>query len=129
MKIRIKSHSVRFRFSPEDLERFRQEGLVTEETTIPVPEAEPAVFRSTVRQAPAGEDSWLIPANFGFDLRLSPADSQTLLSEDNEGVYVRREWTNAEGRSIRFLAYVEKDKKARKHKKEHREKEETHDNG
>lgn len=130
MKIRIKSHSVRFRFSPEDLERFIAEGETSEETCIPVPGGAPVVFRCTVRKAEVyEEESLLVARPFGFDLRLSRADAEALLSEEHDGVYVRREWQNAQGRPIRFLAYVEKDKKAKKHKKKHHEKDKTHDNG
>lgn len=70
------------------------------------------VFSSRVTRGRDDEESRLTAEPFGFTLILSPADCDRLASTD-EGIYIRREWTNEDGREVRFLAYIEKDKTRR----------------
>jgi len=61
-------------------------------------------------------ESQLVSDGAGMRLELSTADLQHLNNPAEEGVYLRRNWTSDSGREIRFVAYVEIDKKKDKHK-------------
>src|SRR5690606_27189900 len=90
LKIRIKSHSIRFRLDPDDLQQFLNDGYLTVNTHIPTPGGEPMVFSSRVTRGRDDEESRLTAEPFGFTLKLSPADCDRLASTD-EGIYIRRE--------------------------------------
>lgn len=122
MKIRIKSHSIRFRVDEDDLQRIQEDGFLTLRTHIPTPGGEPIVFSSRVARAQEGEESRLTAEPFGFTFILSSEDCKALAS-DEDGIYVRREWTNGDDHQVRFVAYIEKDKKARLHQRDQREQE------
>jgi hypothetical protein len=116
MKVRIKSHSVRFRLKGDDLERFLADGALCEETHIPTSNGESVIFRTAVRRGQLDDESRLVAEPYGLTLLLSPPDCAGLAAPENTGVYIRREWINEAGHAIRFVAYIEKDKKKRKHK-------------
>lgn len=52
----------------------------------------------------------------GFTMVLGAEDWLSLNSDENEGVYLRREWQDDAGQSQRTVFYVEKDQKPDKHK-------------
>jgi hypothetical protein len=110
MKLRIKDNAVRFRITLKELETLRSEGALSRETHILGPAGPAGAFRySLVRDAEAKESRLELEAN-GMALRLAPADFETLAREDEEGVYIRREWATEDGSRQRFMAFVEKDR-------------------
>lgn len=111
MKVRIKSHSVRFRVDSEDLEMLAKSGVVREVSHIPDHSGELTQFTFEVRRGAADEQPGLHAGPYNFTLILSPADCSQLVSGEQDEIYMRREWTNDAGRSIRFLSSIEKDKK------------------
>lgn len=118
MKLRIKSHSIRFRISSEELAQLGDAGIVEDKSIIPAGAPGSPVVQLTysVRCAAPGDTSWIEVVPFGFHLYLSLADCTELVQGEGKGVYVRREWENDQGHVIRFVAYVEKDKKDRRHR-------------
>ena len=116
MKLRIKSHSIRFRINAEDMEALIAHGEVIQETRIPQADGIVVTFRHGVRHDPAVEKSHLLATDGNMILVLDGSDFAELNDFVKEGVYVRREYMSDKGQPIRFVAYVEKDKIKKKHK-------------
>lgn len=119
MKLRLKSHSVRFRLTAEDMDNLRSAGRA--ECTTVLPLAGGDQLRYTFAVEARGEcGSEMQASGNGFTLVLGQEDWQTLNKDENEGVYLRREWQDDAGHDQRTVFYVEKDQKADKHKHETR---------
>lgn len=101
--------------SNADLESLLKTGWVRNLTHIPGAMGEPALLTMEIRRGDMDDISELQVKPFGLTLLLSSADCTLLASNGAEGVYLRREWTNGSGQQIRFVTYIEKDKKTRKH--------------
>lgn len=115
MKLRIKSHSIRFRLKGDDMERLEREGEVLERTRIPAGD-EIITFTHGLRRDDHLAESYMDAQPFSLVLVLSGADFAALRSFEKEGVYVRRHWKNADGQLVQFVAYAELDKDKKKHK-------------
>lgn len=121
MKLQIKSHSMRFRITSEELQDLKASGKLLCETRVPQGAGETSVITYGVLYEPDASASELQTTPFGITLVLSSKDFAELIDPESEGVYIRRDYVGASGTSIRFLAYVEKDKTSKKHK-DHKEK-------
>lgn len=111
MKIRIQDSSVRFRITLKELEVLGETGALARETRVPSPDgAAPAVFRYEVRRDADAPESRFHVKPFGMCLVLSDSDFRHLADPANEGAYIRREWTDEEGRPRRFMVFIEKDR-------------------
>lgn len=121
MKLRLKSHSVRFRLTTEEMDKLSQEGCVSCTTILPTSAGEKRKFRYEVART-SGDVSDLIVGTEGFSLVLGVPDWTTLADDENEGVYLRREWQDDQARTQRTIIYVEKDRKGYKHKKREKDK-------
>lgn len=111
MKLRILNSSFRFRISPEELRDLAATGTAVSEGCIPPSGAE-TTFRYGIQVDPGAEQGFLRLQPFSIMLVLSPAELATLRDPDREGVYLRREWTDANGLPARSMAFVEKDRPA-----------------
>jgi len=127
MKLRIKSHSVRFRVNAEDMDVLNAHGELIQETRIPQADGKVIVFRHGLRHDPAAARSDLLATDSNMILVLNGSDFAELKDSVKEGVYIRREYLSDSGRPIRFVAYVEKDKKKKKHKKDKHKREDEHE--
>lgn len=111
MKIRIQDNSIRFRLTIKETERLRRERRLECRTEVPGHRGEAApVFRYALRidEALGESEAELLPKAIEF--ALCAQDARTLLDPGEEGVYIRREWTDAAGETKRFIALVEKDR-------------------
>lgn len=109
MKLRIQDSSVRFRITIKELEQLAKIGVVARETRVPASGGH-TVFLYQVRRAPDADASDLQVTPFAFTLLLSQPDFQELADPSKEGVYIRREWIDQEGKTCRFLVFIEKDR-------------------
>jgi hypothetical protein len=110
MKLRIKDNSVRFRITLKELETLRSEGVLRSETHVLNLDGPGGVFRCSLVRDPDAQASRMEWAAEGATMRLAPEDFQTLAKEEEEGIYLRREWTDEDGFRHRFMAFVEKDR-------------------
>jgi hypothetical protein len=110
MKLRIKDNSVRFRITLKELETLRSEGVLRSETHVLNLDGPGGVFRCALVRDPDAQASRMEWAAEGATMRLASADFQTLANDKEEGVYIRREWTDEDGFRHRFMAFVEKDR-------------------
>jgi hypothetical protein len=110
VKIRIKDNAVRFRITLKELERLRAEGLLASETRVLGPAGPAGVFRYAVLRDPGAKESNLEMGDRDMTMRLAQRDFEALASDDQEGVYIRREWTDHDGSVRRFMVFVEKDR-------------------
>jgi hypothetical protein len=69
-----------------------------------------STFRYELRVTRTGDQSELLVTPFAFTLYLGSTDLAELAAETKEGVYIRREWTDAGGIVRRFIVFVEKDR-------------------
>ncbi len=125
MKLRLKSHSVRFRLTTEEMEQLTNAGCVSCTTILPTAAGEQRKFRYEVAKT-TGDTSDLIVGAEGFSLILGVNDWLALADDSNEGVYLRREWHDEHGRTQRTVIYVEKDRKEHKHKEHKHKKHDKH---
>ncbi|MEQ8818928.1 MAG: hypothetical protein RLY93_01690 [Sumerlaeia bacterium] len=110
MKIRIQDSSVRLRLTLKEVEAFAGEGLVARETQVVAQEGLQGLFRYRLEYAPELAESEVAVEGFCIAVRLCGLDRAELLKPDREGVYIRREWISPEGKTHRFMAFVEKDR-------------------
>jgi hypothetical protein len=110
MKLRIQDDAVRFRITLKELEVLRSEGAVRRETRALGPNGPDGTFRYALVRDPEAKVSRLELDAASITMRLAPADFETLASENEEGVYIRREWSTRDGSRQRFMAFVEKDR-------------------
>lgn len=107
MKIRIQDHSIRFRMTLKEVDALRCEGSI--QRTCHVTDETPA-FTYSVRLGRAGVESHVVQEPYGIHFVLSPDDAARLFDPCEEGVYLRREWTDEAGAVHRFMAFAEKDR-------------------
>jgi hypothetical protein len=120
MKLRLKSHSVRFRITTEELEQLAERGTITCGTTISNSSGNAVIFRYEIRRTEEAGPSELHVMPDGFSLWLNLGDYAELVSAGSEGVYLRRPWSDEQGRSQRCVIYVEKDKPKDRKKHNHK---------
>ncbi|MBX7246742.1 MAG: hypothetical protein K1X53_14695 [Candidatus Sumerlaeaceae bacterium] len=112
MKLRIHDDSVRYRITLSELEKLEREGEIV--GCANVPGVCGGVFVYSVRLEPGQGESAVILEESGISLRLCPVDFADLKNPANEGAYIRREWTDGQGETRRFMAFIEKDRPASK---------------
>lgn len=111
MKLRIKDSSIRFRITLKELEELRAAGRLAKETVVPAGEDASLVFRYALEVDRTGKETVLDLQPYAMTVRLSAADFEALARDDEEGIYIRREWQDAgTGQARRFMAFVEKDR-------------------
>lgn len=112
MKLRIRDNTVRFRITLRELEALESNGKLEKETMIPSMESpeSPTVFTYSLCVAKDLKESRLVAGAFSLTAELSQEDFDTLKSETEEGVYVRKEWKDKKGTESRFMLFVEKDR-------------------
>ena len=111
MKLRIKDDAVRFRITIKELEQLRAEGLLEKETWVPGgKDGEPVVFVYVIAVGRELERSRFVMEPYVMRAELSEKDFELLASPEEEGVYIRREWTLPDGSARRFMFFVEKDR-------------------
>lgn len=110
MKIRIQDNSIRFRLSLREVEVFATDGCVRRRTQVVGPNGLGPMFEYALEYDAAAETSLVLIEGASVTVRLSSADRATLLMPAEEGVYLRREWTDPGGETHRFMAFVEKDR-------------------
>ncbi|MCX7964035.1 MAG: hypothetical protein N2644_06090 [Candidatus Sumerlaea chitinivorans] len=108
MKIRMQDSSVRYRITLRELELLQKQGSIVAECLTP----DSGSWRYAVRVVPNRSASRLAIEPFAIILELTPSELEELSRPDREGVYVRREWTDAGGEVRRMIAFVEKDRPA-----------------
>jgi hypothetical protein len=119
MKLRIEDNSIRFRITPEELERLNERARVEASTKIYSEDGESVegefIYALTV-DSEGGPTRCLIEPSF-IMLILHSDELNTLNDPKQEGIYYQRESTLPSGETHRFMAYVEKDKPVKKRKR------------
>jgi len=110
MKIRIQDSSIRYRMTLREVEAFAQDGLIASTTQVVGPDGLGPVFEYRLEFDGNLAESEVLIKGASIAVRLSSIDRGVLLEPDKEGVYIRREWTSPEGKTHRFMAFVEKDR-------------------
>jgi hypothetical protein len=110
MKIRIQDSSVRFRLTIRETETLLCERRLESFTLVLTPQGPGGRFRYALSLREELPESTLLLDALSIEFALCPADAQTLLAPDQEGIYLRREWQDAAGQTHRFMAFVEKDR-------------------
>jgi len=110
MKIRIQDNSIRFRVTLREVEDFAKSGRLERRTAVLSGNGPTGEFLYAIIHDPAIAESVIAIEGASISFRMCDADRAQLLAPEEEGVYVRREWKNAEGTPQRFLAFVEKDR-------------------
>ena len=110
MKIRIQDNSIRLRLTLREVEQFARDGSVARRTQVVGPDGLGPVFTYRLDWDDSLEETKVEIAGGSIAVRLCPADRDMLLREDEEGVYIRREWVAPDGTIHRFMAFVEKDR-------------------
>lgn len=113
MNLRIKSHTVRFRITLDEMDEFAKNGLLVDETLIPGGDSTNS-FRFEIQHSPENEASEFTIQPYGMRLVLNGPDFAELADATKDGVYIRREHCNEDGKTHRFVVYVEKDKGKKK---------------
>jgi hypothetical protein len=109
MKLRIQDNSFRFRITLKELEELQFErSLVRESRFQPDPLSTLRYEVIAITKGP----STLHTQPGTIQLQLSPEDLRRLSSPEEEGVYLRREWTDSSGKAHRSMAFIEKDRPA-----------------
>lgn len=117
MKLQIKSHSVRFRISDEELEEFVRERKLVSETRVPQADGGTVSLTHEIQYSHAAVNSVLQVSPFAIILVINETDFRELVDSESESVYIRREYAGENGRMVRFVTYVEKDYQKAKHAK------------
>lgn len=116
MKLRIENNSIRFRITPEELERLNNRGRVEASTKIPSPDGKSLdgefIYALAVDRE-GGPTRCLIEPSYIMFL-LHPDDLATLNTPGEKGVHFRRESVSPSNEVQRFMAYVEIDKPMKK---------------
>lgn len=110
MKIRIQDNSIRFRLTLKEVEELGRTGALTSQSRVLSPTGPAGVFHYGIECLTGAEESEVIVGISSIVLRLSEADRASLMQPDEEGVYLRREWTAPNGTIHRFMAFIEKDR-------------------
>ena len=110
MKVRIQDNAVRFRITLKELEEWQSGGRLDRSTRIPGTDGTSRAFRYSVSFSEQEPESSLNLEPYSIELVLCPADFAQLCRPEQEGVYIRREWTDECGTAHRFMAFVEKDR-------------------
>ncbi|MBX3729135.1 MAG: hypothetical protein KF858_08105 [Candidatus Sumerlaeia bacterium] len=106
MKLRIQDNSIRFRMTLKELDALGTTGRLERICRLP----DGGAWHYAVVVDRALEASRVAFGAGRIELTLSAADHATLADPSQEGVYIRREWTDAAGASQRFMVFVEKDR-------------------
>jgi hypothetical protein len=106
MKLRIQDSSIRFRVTLREVETLLSNKALTRECRLPTGD----VFLYGVRIDDHAPESTVQLAGTAMTLILTAADAQSLADSSKEGVYIHREWSDQEGRSQRFMVFIEKDR-------------------
>ncbi len=119
MKLRIEDNSIRFRITPEELERLNKRARVEASTKIYSEDGKSVegefIYAITV-DSEDGPTRCLIEPSF-IMLILHSDELNILNDPKQEGIYYQRESTLPSGETHRFMAYVEKDKPVKKRKR------------
>lgn len=110
MKIRIQDNSLRFRITLRELQQLSESGSLESKTQILGPDGPGPCLHHRIELAHNLPHSDVTLQGANTTLRLAPADLASLQDPRQEGVYLRRAWTDPKGTSHRFLAFVEKDR-------------------
>ncbi|MEO8377056.1 MAG: hypothetical protein ABI579_05235 [Candidatus Sumerlaeota bacterium] len=110
MKIRIQDNSIRLRLTIKEVEAFADSGSVIRSTQLVNGSGLGPSFAYRLENAPELAESEVVIEGASISVRLCPADRAALLKPEEEGVYIRREWTDPAGETHRFMAFVEKDR-------------------
>ena len=110
MKIRIQDNSIRLRLTLREVEAFAKEGRIERITQVVGPAGLGACFRYALRFEASAVETTVRIDGPSIEVVLSATDRDALLREDEEGVYVRREWIAPDGAAHRFMVFVEKDR-------------------
>lgn len=110
MKIRIQDNSIRLRMTLKEVAAFKESGVVARSTQVVEADGLGPLFEYRLEYDEALAKSEVLVDGSRIVVRLCPADRAELLKEDEEGVYLRREWVSPEGKTHRFMAFVEKDR-------------------
>jgi len=116
VKLRIEDNSIRFRISPEELERLNQRSRIEAATQLFSPDGnkvEGEFIYALAVDVEGGPTRCLIEPSY-IMLVLHPDALATLNVPGTEGFYFQREATTPEGDVKRFMAYVEIDKPVKK---------------
>ena len=106
MKMRIQDNSIRFRITLKELATLGREGRVRRECREPGG----GCLGYGVLVDQALKESQVRLGSCEVELALCEKDFRRLAEPTEEGVYVQREWTDANGEKRRFMAFVEKDR-------------------
>ncbi|CAN5494955.1 hypothetical protein BH09SUM1_BH09SUM1_00480 [soil metagenome] len=109
MKLRIQDNSIRFRLTLKEVEELAQRGELARIARFPGVGGGGGSFRYALIVRGELAESRIASGSHELALELCDADLRDLCVPDREGVYIRREWTDAEG-PHRFIAFVEKDR-------------------
>lgn len=110
MKIRIQDNSIRYRLTLREVEALATEGRVTRQTQVLGPDGPDSIFSYELRHDPTLPESRVKIDGAHIIVSLCDGDRATLLTPEEEGVYIRREWIAPGGEKHRFMAFVEKDR-------------------
>ena len=119
MKLRIENNSIRFRITPEELERLRQRSRIEASTKILSEDGkstEGEFIYAVAVDRDGGATRCRIEPSF-IMLILHPDDLSALGQSDSAGIYHRRESTLDTGETHRFIAYVELDRPVKKRRR------------
>lgn len=110
MKIRIQDNSIRLRVTLREVEVFANMGVLSRTTQVVGPKGLGPRFEYRLEHDAGLAESVVELDALCIAVRLCSADRAELVRDDNEGVYIRREWIAPDGASHRFMAFVEKDR-------------------
>jgi hypothetical protein len=110
VKIRIQDNSIRLRMTLREVETFAETGSIARSTQVVTPQGLGPVFRYSLEFDSTLSESEVLIDGSAITVQLCMTDRDTLLNQQEEGVYIRREWNSPDGKSHRFMAFVEKDR-------------------
>lgn len=110
MKIRIQDNSIRLRLTLREVEAFAGEGVLSRTTQVVGPQGLGPRFEYRLEHDADAPESVVEMNALCIAVRLCSTDRAELVSNENEGVYIRREWIAPDGAVHRFMAFVEKDR-------------------
>ena len=110
MKIRIQDNSIRFRLTLREVDEFARAGRLERRTAVLGPEGPAGEFVYCIERATGSDASEVVVLPNAIAFRMGEPDRARLLVPEEEGAYVRREWTAPDGTVHRFMAFVEKDR-------------------
>lgn len=110
MKIRIQDNSIRLRLTLREVESLADGPGLVRTTQVINTDGPGGLFTYALEADPSLAETVVEVDGPSIRVRLSAADRDALLSPREEGVYVRREWRDADGSARRFMVFVEKDR-------------------